>query len=254
MALRFFWTCESTTLSTGVDYSVGDTTATASGAPAISATGAKVGTNGISTTDGLDYYTFSTSGTAIALPGEGAIGLWIQYPSSVPGAGYDYGVIVKGSNASDYISIQTATSGNFRIRLSNSTGPTTDTITTASVNAQAGTWYFVVVRWDFANTKARAEVYTGSSTTVEGTAGEDLALTAAAQPADLSGSMQIGNNSSQLNVVYIDNVFVSDDYDEPLHLYGNRDITDIDDYQAGSADLKLQVYADATKIYMTWET
>ena len=252
MALRFFWRCESTSLTAGVDYSIGDTSATAAGTNSASislhADAAKLGTSGVWCDGSLQYYQFDTSSTLIGQTAEGAVGFWIRFPDSVPGGGYDYGATFIGASASDYIKVQTASSGNMRISLSQN-GGSIATISTTGANMQADTWDFVVARWDHANTRARVEVYSGTDTTPLGT-GESAAVSAAnsqAMAIALSTGFRVGNASSQTLDCHIDNVFVSDDYDEPLHLYGNRDITDVDSftYTTTTKYLKLLAHADA---------
>ena len=83
MALTFYWRCEGTTLDGTHDYSAGATTMTAiGGGESISATAAKIGSNGVLNTDGADYYYCSPA--SIVTANEGSFGWWLQWPSALP--------------------------------------------------------------------------------------------------------------------------------------------------------------------------
>jgi hypothetical protein len=217
MALTFYWRPASTTLDGTDDYTAGDSTATASGAPSITA-------NGLETTDASDWYYFDP--TSIASTSVGAAAFVIQFPVAVPGSGYDFGIRFIDAGGTNYLAVRTAgaTTG-FSFRSANAGA--TNTTTTSGVTVSSATDIGIVIRWDFPNDLMRIEAYSTDGTPL-GTAGEDSAAdTSTFQP---SGSFatygfQIGNMSSQTNVCYIKNIFVADDYNEPL-----EDFLDITSY------------------------
>lgn len=245
MAIRFFWGCEDINLSAGVDYSAGDTSAAATGGPAISATGVKVGTNGIVTDTFAEYYSFDCSGTNLAQPAEGACGFWVNFPTWPTATAANIGVALYGANASDYIVTEVATGGTIRVKSSRNGGTTATAEITTSLSA--ATWYFIVFRWDTANTLLKIEAYTGTSTTPAFSATNSSAANCMPVALASGTGVRIGNKTGTISTTtYYDNIFISDDYDEPLHLYGNRDITDIDSYTTSAAVKYLKVLADAS--------
>src|SRR5688500_7419965 len=109
MALNFFWRCEGTTLDGTHDFSAGDTTATATNTPAISATAAKIGSNGALFDSGSDRYAFTP--TSIISTTAGAVGFWLQFPTAFPASGGAYVFYSQGTNSNDYIRIETLSGG-----------------------------------------------------------------------------------------------------------------------------------------------
>jgi hypothetical protein len=242
MALTFFWRCEATTLA-GDDYSAGDTTATASGTPTIAAGGARVGTNGIVTTDASDWYYFDP--TSIAATDVGSAAFSIQFPSSVPGSGYDYGISIIDAGGTNYLKTRTAgAASGFGFR--SAKAGVTNTVSTTGITIDAATWYGVVIRWDFPNDLMRIEVYDAAGSLL-GYAEDSASDTSDYEPTGpfASFGLRIGNLSTQTNVVYIDNVFVSDAYAEPLQ--NNLTITAYSSYDSGATTryVKLLALADA---------
>jgi hypothetical protein len=213
MALTFFWRAAGETLDGTDDYSAGDTTATVAGTAAI-------GSNGIEAVDAADYYYLNP--TSIAATAEGAAAFSIQFPSAVPASGYDFGIRFRDSGGTNYMGSRTAgSSTGFAFR--SAKAGATNTTTTSGVTISIATWYSVVLRWDFVGDLMRIEVYDASGNLL-GTPGEDTASdTSDYEPTGpySSSGFQIGNISSQNIACYLRNIFVADDYAEPLEDFLN---------------------------------
>lgn len=217
MSIKFFWRCESETLDGTDDYSAGDTTATATGTPSISASGVKVGTNGLVTVDTTDYYSFDSA--SIVTVDQGSCGYWIQYKTSVPISALNVGVHFRNSaDPDDHIGSLTGSSQEQRLSI-RKTGAVATIIATTVANLAIDTWYFVVFRWHISADKRAIEVYDSSLTLIDST--EDLATDLAAFTPTTIDTIRIGNNSSHGNPVWMDNVMISDTYGEDLTSYAN---------------------------------
>ena len=211
MALTFFWRCESTTLDATHDFTAGDNVATASGGVSISASAAKTGSNGIATTDNLDFYLLDAAG--IANIDQGAMGCWVQWKTAVPGAG-NHGIrLYDAANPTDQITLQSKASQEFGCQIEK-TGGTSPALTTTAVNAVINTWYFVLMRWHLSADKRRLEVYNSAGSLIE--AVEDLATDLSTATPTVLDTIRIGNASSALNPEWYDLVFISNDYNEPI--------------------------------------
>ena len=212
-----YWRVEGTTLSSPAsDYSAGDTSASATGGGAISATGALAGSNGISTVDGNDFWDLDSatiySGTA------GSMGFLFRFPSVWPSSGDVFGPQLRNSSAgNNTISFRGDSTNRFELRIGQSGGSTLDYNLTGSYST--ATTYFAVGRWDIANDKRAIEVYSvsaGACSLLESREDTTTDL-AGASPTSLN---QIRTGATTYaGVVYVDNVFVSTEYDEPLQDY-----------------------------------
>src|SRR5688572_7081375 len=160
MALKFFWRCETTTLDGTADFSSGDTTATANGAVSLDAAAGLVGTLGILCAAN-QHYRFDTASIANRLVG--AMAGWIRLTSNPSGIASLF--MVRGTSASDFYYI--GTGGNWstdtgEMRLvssSTDTGGGSTTIVTSGAALSLNTAYFIVAKWDQANSLRRIEIY-----------------------------------------------------------------------------------------------
>src|SRR6188474_1286468 len=111
MTIKFYWRAEnSVNLDATHDYSAGDTSAATNSSPSFSGTAAKYGSYGILIDSSTDRYDFnpasilssSVSGSA------GAVGMWFQYPTAIPGTALSSIFYVRGNaSANDTIGILT---------------------------------------------------------------------------------------------------------------------------------------------------
>lgn len=217
MALKFFWRCEGTTLDGTHDYSIGDTTATANGTPTISATAARIGSNGV-LIDASEWYEFDTPDTIVnRLTGSAAF--WFQCPTAFPSSGQVIGFYSRGATFENSISVRMSGTDELNLRIDSTTGPVEQSLLTTAANIAVGNWYFVVVRWDQPNNDRCIEVYDTSGTLIQKVEDTSTAYTAPTELNDSGGGLRYGNVSGSTNTLYIDNVFVADSYAEPLQDY-----------------------------------
>lgn len=209
--VTWFWRAEGTTLSGTDDKSAGDTTATANGGVSISATAAKVGSNGILTTDANDYYEFASA--SISITSQGAAGGWIQFKTALPGSSNNHPLRLADSGAStNGLNIGTNTGNDARFRMSR-TGSSDIDLSATNCNFALDTWYFIIVRWHIANDDRKVECYNSSGTLID--SNEDLTTDLSANEPSAHDVIRWGGGSSA-NPVWIDNLFISQEYAEPI--------------------------------------
>lgn len=172
----------------------------------------------------------------------------MEFPSAWPTAtAANIGVALYGSNAADYLITECATGGTLRVKASRNGGTTATAEITTSLSA--GVPYFIVYRWDTANTLLTIEAYTGTSETPAYSNTNSSASNCMPVALASSTGVRIGNKTGSIaNTCYIDNVFIANSYDEPLHLYGNRNITDIDSYVSTATSFTRPFIAPVTSI------
>lgn len=230
--LTFFWRAEGTTLDPTDDFSAGDTTATANNSPAISATGARVGSNGMVFDGVSERYDFNPA--SILTPGEGAVGGWFQFPSVFPGTGSANVFLVRGTNSNDYVRITTQSVVSER-RLTfviRNNGGSDLTLQMSAGNLTAGNWYFFVGRWNSSIDYRSIAAYDTTMTLVNETIDNTTDFTANV-PADFASTsgLRLGDTTGTTGTLYIDNVFAASNYDEPIQ--DNATITSYTAYDAG---------------------
>lgn len=215
MAITFFWRCEGTTFDATHDYSAGDSTPTSLGSPSIEAGAAKVGSNGISgPASATSHYAFDA---ASILGMVGSAGFWFQAVTANPATGSAYGFQVVGADTANLIAVYA--SGTDEIQFRNVlSGGSNSNLTSSAANLVAGSWYGVIIRWDFttpSSSSKKLEVYDSAGNLLSGLpselTGTDLS---ASVPAELA-TIQCGRHSSGSAVVqYADNFVISDTYAE----------------------------------------
>jgi hypothetical protein len=222
MALNFFWRCEGTTLDGTHDFSAGDTTATATNTPAISATAAKIGSNGQLFDSGSDRYAFTPTG--IISTTAGAVGFWLHFPTAFPASGGAYVFYSQGTNSNDYIRIETLSGGGagqrkLRLGIRNNGGAASN-LDLVTANLTSGQWYFVAASWDTTVPSKRLTVLDASGTVLEN-ATSGAAVTA---PVNITNWL-FGDITGGTGTMYIDNVFVAGAAADIDAIITARDIT-----------------------------
>ncbi len=217
MAVTFFWRCESEALDATHDYSAGDTTATANGAVGISATGAKVGSNGIVTTNAADYYLLDSA--SIVTIDQGCFGFWIQWKTAMPGIGLVTGMsILDSATGFQAIQVQVATVPEDELRLQIKSGANISYLPTSAAGLSINNWYFVKCAWHLSQDKRLIAVYDSTLTLVE-PATEDTSTDLSTFIPTSVDTIRIGNPSSDVNPIWMDVVMFGSSYTDPLQDY-----------------------------------
>lgn len=232
MALTLFWRCEGTTFDGTHDYTAGDGSATATGAVSISATAAKVGSNGVLCSDAVDYYSFDSA--SIVTIDQGSIGAWIQYKTAVPGSGLLALFTIRENTptqTNDYIAFVTKSSQEIALTVRKDGGAGAEVATTAA-NLAVDNWYFVTGSWHLSQDKMRMRVYDASGTLVQ--EAEDTATDLSSKIPASVDTIMIGNTASFVNPIWIDNVFIGDDYADADTFHTKRNIMSYTEYASSS--------------------
>lgn len=222
MAVTFFWRCEGTTLSSTDDLPGADTSAAAVGSPAINATAALVGSNGIQIDDVFEYYTLNSE-DAILNAAAGAVGFWFRAQSFTDDSDLFQFLFNSASNQ-DWVgvSMETTTNNHLKFQL-RTTGVGIVTLDSTQV-ISVDTTYFVIVKWDQSASDRRIEIYNSSGTLLQ--ADEDLTTgwTTPTESYPVTDGMQFGGPSAVANV-YLDNFFIGTAYADGTEIYNKRNIT-----------------------------
>lgn len=234
MALTFFWRCEDTTLDGTNDFTASDNTATANSTPSISATAAKVGSNGILIDSSSDGYRFAPTSLIDRLVG--SVAMWFQFPVTFVASGQTFFLSRGNASANDFIAIGGGTGGD-EVRLSISNASTTVVnLETSGASLAAGNWYFVTASWDQPNNDRKIAVYNSSGTLI---AQNEDTSTAYDAPAalDAGDGLRFGDASGwgATRNGWFDNIFVGSAYTDAATFLSNRDITSYTEYAAGSS-------------------
>lgn len=229
MALTFFWRCEGETLSGTHDYSAGDTTATASGAPSISATAAKVGSNGVLNENASDFYQFDSAN--IVTIDQGSFGFWLNQ-QTIMASGLALGLVLSESpyaTTDNVIFARTGATGDISLTI-RKTG-SANLILLASAGMSAGNFYFITAGWHLSQDKRKISVYNSAGTLVANNT--DTTTDCSGYIPTAMDTIEIGQRSSSTSVIYVDNVFIGNSYDDADIFYTKRDITSYTEYPTG---------------------
>lgn len=230
MALTFFWRCGdpsgSTTLG-GDDYSAGDTTATLTSAT-LSTTRARVGTYSLYSAGVGHNAAFSP--TSIAVPSEGSAALSIYIDNSL----VEWSSLLRlVGSGDDQISLRLNSSPNndeLILKIQRD-GETDGDVVTSAANLALDTWYGIVIRWRSSDNSRAIEVYDASNSLITSASSTASVLF----PTSFT-EIRIGDDGGGgAWQAYIDNVFIADDYDEPLEDY--LDITSYTEYSGGGPSI-----------------
>lgn len=224
MAVTFFWRCEGTTLSATDDLPGADTSATANGAPAISATAAMVGSNGILINAASEYYSLDSE-DAVINAAAGAIGFWLRIQTFTD-VGEILNIRTNSAAANDMIRVvlSTTTNNHLRFRHRNSSVGSSDFDSTTALSND--TTYFVIFKWDQSASDRRCEIYDSGGTEVG--SNEDLTTgwTTPIESYPRTDGMSFGENTGITPIAYyLDNIFIGTAYADGTEIYNKRDIT-----------------------------
>jgi hypothetical protein len=234
MALTFFWRCEGTTLDGTHDFTAGDNTATANNTPSISATAAKVGSNGILIDSSADGYRFAP--TSIIARLVGTVAFWFQFPVTFAATGQVFFFARGNASVNDHISIGVGTGGDeVRLSISNASSGGAE-LETSGASLAAGSWYFVTASWDQPSNSRKIAVYDSSGTLL---AQNEDTTTAYDAPAalDAGDGLRFGDASGwgATRNGWFDNTFVGSAYTDAATFLSNRDITSYTEYSTGGS-------------------
>lgn len=231
MALTFFWRCEGTTLDGTHDFTAGGNTATANNSPAISATAARIGSNGLLFDGVSERYDFNPASIWNRLVGSAAFSF--QFPTALATTGQPFFLCRGSASFDDTIQVQIVSTNELRLIVRDATAGAVN-LDTTSVDLAAGNWYGVVIRWDQPNNRRKIEVYNSSNALIQAVEDTSTAFTAPAS-LDASNGFRIGDSGGSVGTVWVDNVFVADTYGEPLE--NNLTITSYTGYSSGGSSV-----------------
>lgn len=226
MALTLFSRCEGTTLDGTHDYSAGDTTWTLVSGAEFSASGVKVGTNGLHAPSGDDYAQLDAA--SIVDRTVGTVAFWLRINTAGSGS---WILNLQGTAAADRITIEGG-GGDLTLR-HRVNGGNNITLSTSSAGLTTDTWYFVQAHWSAANDDLRLEVYNSAGTLIQ--AVENLSANLGGSPADIV-SIQAGTQQAS-GRFSIDNIFIGSAYTDDF--LASRDITSYTSYGGASASKSL---------------
>jgi hypothetical protein len=245
MALTFFWRCEGTTLDGTDDFTAGDSTAAANNTPSISATAAKVGSNGILIDSSADGYRFAP--TSIIERLAGTVAMWIQFPTAFAATGQVFFFARGNASTNDNISIGVGT-GSDEVRLGIRNASASEvTLETSGASLAAGSWYFVTASWDQPNNSRKIAVYDSSGALLA--QNEDTTTVYDAPAAlDAADGLRFGDATGWGATTngWFDNLFVGSAYTDAATFLSNRDITSYTEYSTGGSATVIPAQAALT--------
>lgn len=230
MALTFFWRCEGTTLSGTDDKPGADTSATAVGSPAINATAALVGSNGIQINAPFEYYTLDAE-DAVLNAAAGAVGFWFR-AQSFAADNEMFKLRFNSADSSDWVGVNTSTTTNNHLVFVFRTSGVGYTVLDSTYAIVNDTTYFVVVKWDQTVNDRRIEIYNSSGTLLQ--ADEDLTTgwTTPTEAYPITDGMAFGGPNSVMSF-YLDNFFIGTAWADGDSIYTNRGITSYSEWGGG---------------------
>lgn len=231
MALLAYIRFEAAQLDATHDYNPnGPTeTGTTDGTPALDATAAKYGTNGLHI-NGSEVYRYDAATTNINRL-TGSIGFWVNVQTWLPHRAF---FVAMGSFFEYTLGIQMTGSTELRLRINDQSATLASSFDTTAAAMAAGNWYFVTSSWDQPNNKRRIRVY-NSDRSLRHEA-EDT-VTAFSAPADLVGTGGLyfgeGNLLGGALEYYEDNFFIGSAYADADTFLANAAITSVTQYATG---------------------
>lgn len=229
-ALTLYWRAEGLTLDATHDETAGDSVA---GGPAVSATAARYGTNGLLAAANFDLNTLNPA-SGIVTAGAGSVAMWVQWPSALQLAdGLSRLWIAFGSSGNNHIALRYAGSGDEIELVHSQDGGSQVALTTTAVNFATGNWYFIVGKWDSSVNDRSLAVYDSTMTLVT-TATEDFTTSfSGSVPSELGGDLHWGIFQGNATTVYIDNIFIGSTYADGAAFVTNAAITTYTSYGGG---------------------
>jgi hypothetical protein len=243
MALKFYWGLEnnSTTLGSS-DYSAGDTIADTHTGNTFGAAGAKLGSYGLIGASGSAANTgFDATTGILGTSGEidqavGSCGYWWQAETVFPGNNLANGVRLYNTAVANGLRVMSVTGSKLRLLGQNAGAETVQAAPATALSA--GTWYFLICRWDVAGDKIKFEIYEdagGSTLSLTDSAETTSGVQTVLNETDFGGAgaafefIQFGvKSSSTASRIFTDNILVCDTYDALIQ--SNAFITDYSQY------------------------
>lgn len=175
-------------------------------------------------------YTFAMPG--LCNPSVGSIGFLVRAMAlpTAPAASLKF-VGLYGVGSFNWIEVTAETDGFVYLEHSENTGQTnTDIFTQTNVLTEVGAQYGIVARWDAGNSRRSLEIYSKSGALLHNYT--ETTKFSQYVPTELNDEMWIGGGDigTYNSDVHLDNVFVSDAYDEPIQ--ENFRITSFTEYDA----------------------
>lgn len=242
MALKFYWRCESGTFA-AQDYSSGDDTPGNSN-QTYGTAGAKVGTNGLIAAASLAGSATFDPATILANSASidtsvGSAGYWWKAETTFPANGLTHGLRIYGNVVASGLRVRSVTGSKLQL-LANNPVPESATASPAAA-LSAGTWYFIVVRWDIPGDKMALEIYEdagGGTVSLTTSAETTSGISTVINSTDIGVSTWTGlqwnvHDASNAQRTFTDNCFISDVYNAPLQ--SNAFITDYTTYTESTA-------------------
>lgn len=240
MSLTFFWRCEDVNLDASHDFTLGDNTATASGAGiSFDAAAARYGTTGILENNNGTYL-FDNSSQELANRLTGSFGMWFRCDT---GAGVPLTIYVRGASFDDYVALGPSgnwdtNTGDFELhgRSTDTSGIEWNIITTLG-DLTVDTWYFVTGSWDQPNSLRRVRVYSDTMTLLQEV--EDTSAWIAPLTFASTGNIRIGDNAGPTITQHIDNIFMGSEYADANAFAANATITSYTSYFTPTAATRI---------------
>lgn len=225
-SVNFFWRAEGTTLDPTHDFSVGDTTATLNSTAAINTDAARIGTNGLDIPSSSDHYSFVISSGDLMHPGTASIALWFRIVTF--GGSFFSSTLTSNpsTNITAFLSGTDDATGREVTLRNRLAGNLNVTLSTTAADLALNTWYFLVARYDEPNNDRRIEIYNSDGSLR--TAVEDL-TTDFAQATGID-NLAVGEATGATADLHLDNIFIADDYNEPLQ--NKMNITSWTEYES----------------------
>ena len=220
-SITFWWRAEnSTTLDGSLDFSAGDTTASANGSPTFDASAAKNGSYGVLVDAASERYVFTPSSNDIISGSAGRMGAWVKCvgPTFPGDASTGPGIIGERATATGNPRIDirfddTTVTNSFRLNWYD--GTSNVNLYSATDSVTCGTWYFVEASWDAATDTATlyvngTQVATTSATSMNAFTADGSGTSTGFMVGDRSGS-SVGSG------YYVDHIIVTSDTTKSLY-------------------------------------
>jgi hypothetical protein len=216
----FYWSIDSNSTTLGAqDHSAGDTTATLNGTASFSTGAKKYGTHGILTVDTNDYYSFTVTAGDLCSETQGTLAGWIQFKTALPSSGQNVLLHCRNSGTSSEAKLSIGGTGGDEARLIlTSTGGTSIILATTACNMAINTWYFIVGSYNISNDDRTIACYDTSLALIDSKS--DLATDLAAAAPGAFNDMRVGMTGTNVNAIWVDNVFTSVTYGEAFQNFG----------------------------------
>lgn len=229
-SVNFFWRAEDVTLDGTHDFSVGDTTATLISTADTVPGAAHIGTNGLDIPSSNDSAQFAISSGDLISPGTGAIAFWFRMVTFTGASMFNANINATPNTNITILQNGTDDATGREILLRNRlNGVSNVTLFTTDADLALNTWYFVVARYDEPNNDRRIEIYNEDGS-LRGTPAEDLNTNF--DQATGMDTLRIGEVGGSSIDVHLDNIFIADDYNEPLE--DKMNITSWTEYESSA--------------------